>query len=56
MHYNIDHFVELWNFLLSERSFKDNVYPITNNLKAIAVDAKAVDKRLHNSAELCKQM
>lgn len=41
--YSSSDFVELGNFLIQNRSFKNYVYPITNKLEPIKLDATKVD-------------
>lgn len=41
--YSVENFVELGNFLVLNRSFSNNVYPITNTLTKISLDVKDVN-------------
>ncbi len=41
--YSVDNMIELGNFIVTERSFSDYVYPITNTLEEITLDATKVD-------------
>ncbi len=41
--YSVDNMIELGNFLVTERTFSEFVYPITNTLQEINLDATKID-------------